>query len=324
MTLYGQKYIVTGGAGFIGSHVVTHLLEQGNRVVVLDNLSTGFDHYLPNDPNLTFLNVDISDWTELSKNFAYFKDAAGVFHLAAVARIQPSIFAPHLTHESNVTGTFNILEMMRASDVRCIVYSASSSCYGLKTNENPSLETDPIDCQTPYAITKYMGEMYCDTWAKLHGIVSARLRYFNVWGPRSPTTGPYAPVISKFFKQAMRGSESEMTVVGDGLQKRDFTYVNDVVRANLAAMDWLHSTGAPVSEVFNIGTGVNHSILSVAEKIQLMYPHTPISHVSERIGEAKTSLADNSKAKRVLGWEPRVTLNQGLTWLNLFYKNENL
>ncbi len=307
-----KKYVVTGGAGFIGSHIVAKLLELEYEVVVLDNVSTGFAAYLPRHENLTFLNVDISNWNELSKNFAYLKGARGVFHLAAVARIQPSIFAPHLTHESNVTGTLNILEMMRMCDIPNIVYSASSSYYGLKVSE-PSRETDDPDCQTPYAITKYMGELYCETWSKLHEINAVRLRYFNVWGPRSPTEGPYAPVISKFFRQCLY--RDPITVVGDGQQKRDFTFVSDVVDANIMAMRRMPLGNAGYTDIFNIGTGVNYTVLELAEKIAKYYPRAEIIHVPERIGEAKYSLADNHKAKKLLEWEPKVSLDEGLELL---------
>lgn len=310
------KFLVTGGCGFIGSHLVQQLINDGHEVVVLDNLSTGFESYLPKSSNVTFLNVDISNWGALSKTFAYFKNALGVFHFAAVARIQPSIYAPHLTHDSNVTGTLNILEMMRMCDVKNIVYSASSSYYGLKQTEIPSKETDLPDCQTPYAISKYMGELYCETWAKLYNLNVVRLRYFNVWGPRSPADGPYAPVISRFYNQARLGQD--MTVIGDGTQRRDFTYVDDVVRANILAMKQ-SSSSAGYSELFNIGTGTNYSILNIAQKIQKIIIGSRIVHVPPRIGEAKTSLADNTKAKEVLGWFPEVSFDEGLEKLHKWY-----
>lgn len=325
------KYIVTGGAGFIGSHICESLVKLGHDIVVVDNLSTGFLEYISGlsrqlkpKQSFTFLKLDISDWTELSKNFAYFKDVTGVFHLAACARIQPSIFNPILTHDTNVTGTLNILEMMRMCNIENIVYSASSSYYGKKA-KIPSLESDPCDCQTPYSVSKYMGELYCDTWAKLHGVKSARLRYFNVYGPRSPTEGIYAPVIGLFFKQALVGEP--ITVIGDGEQRRDFTYVKDVVSANILAMEKLSKEKNGTSYVFNVGTSKNYSMNelaklvadSVQKKFGTNYPQ--IIHVPERIGEAKLSLAENTEIEKVLGWVPQCNLPSMIEELADYYAN---
>lgn len=314
-----MKYIVSGGAGFIGSHLVLELITQGHQVVVVDNLSTGFKEYLPNqNNNLTFLECDISNWNELSKNFGYFKGARGIFHLAACARIQPSVFNPLLTHDANVTGTLHILEMMRMCNIPNIVYSASSSAYGLAAMI-PSQETDEIDCQTPYSVSKFMGEKYCETWSKLHKINNCRLRYFNVYGPRSPLEGPYAPVVSLFFRQALRNNP--ITIVGDGEQRRDFTYVADVVEANIKAMEILPDDFIGENELFNIGTGKNYSIKELANMVALELKNSihklnvDIIHVSERVGESKTSLADNTKAKKILDWEPKYTLSRGVKFL---------
>ena len=237
-----KKYIVTGGAGFIGSHLVETLINQGHKVVVIDNLYSGFESHLPKSDNLTFVNVDISDWETLSQKFAYFQHVDGLFHLAAIARIQPSIYDPTTTHKFNVDGTLNVLQLMRMCNIPSIVYSASSSYYG-KAERLPLYESDPPSCETPYAITKYMGELYCKTWGRLHGIRNACLRYFNVYGRRSPLSGPYAPVVSLFFRQAITGEP--ITIIGDGEQSRDFTHVGDVVRANIMAMDKLNGQDFP-------------------------------------------------------------------------------
>jgi UDP-glucose 4-epimerase len=319
-----RKFIVTGGAGFIGSHIVERLVKDGHRVVVVDNLYSGFESYIPKSPQVTFLNVDISNWDELSRNFAYFQDADGIFHLAAIARIQPSIYDPSLTHKYNVNGTFNILEMMRMCKVGCIVYSASSSYYG-KAERLPLYESDPPACETPYAITKYMGEMYCKTWGKLYGIRNACLKYFNVYGRRSPLEGQYAPVIGLFFRQALLSNP--MTIVGDGEQKRDFTHVGDVVEANMLAMaklmspDWMDATDL----TFNIGTGENYSINEVAEMVKECLAASSIqagiTNIPARIGETPATLADINRAKQVLEWEPSICLEEGMLDLKNYYLN---
>ena len=329
-----MKYLVTGCAGFIGSHLTERLLQEGHEVVGIDNLSTGFEEYLPKkNENFTFLKLDIFDWNSLTKHINYFKDVKCVFHLAACARIQPSIYSPSLTHDTNVTGTINILEIMRALNINQIVYSASSSYYGLKANI-PSKETDPCDCQTPYSASKYMGELYCSTWSKIYKINSIRLRYFNVWGPRSPTSGNYAPVISLFFRQALL-EESPMTVVGDGQQRRDFTHVDDVVSANIAAHKYmLLNSQTCIDKVYNIGTGKNYSILDIANMVKSsveelkLQKHSfckikcNIVHISKRIGEAELSLADNSAAEKEIFWKPKESLQTMLSKLRDYYLNK--
>lgn len=325
------KYIVTGCAGFIGSHLTERLLNDGHEVVGIDNLSTGFKDYLPYNPEFTFLEIDISDWSALSKNAAYLKGTECVFHLAACARIQPSIFNPSITHDTNCTGTINVLEIMRTLNIKNIVYSGSSSYYG-RTTKIPSLENDPADCQTPYAATKYMGELYCSTWAKTYGLNSARIRYFNVWGPRSPLEGHYAPVVSKFIRQALL-EEKPITVVGMGDQKRDFTHIEDVVDANIKASEFLSNNEktAGIDEVFNIGTGENITILDLAKLIKeklieetsgLLNPH--IIHIPERIGEATESRACNTKARDLLGWAPKHSIETKLVELIVYYATGTL
>lgn len=317
-----KKYIVTGGCGFIGSHVTNTLLEQGHKVVVVDNLYSGFESFLTKNSNLTFVNVDISDWSELSRNFAYFQHVDGVFHFAAIARIQPSIYNPELTHRYNVTGTLNVLELMRMCNIRSIVYSASSSYYG-KAERLPLYESDPPACETPYAITKYMGELYCKTWGRLHGIRNTCLRYFNVYGRRSPLSGPYAPVVSLFFRQVITGEP--ITIVGDGTQSRDFTHVGDVVRANLMAMDKLESQDFSDADgkTLNIGTGKNYTVLEVADLVKsCLQSYEPATQfVPARIGETMATLADNSLARQCIGWEPTVTFERGVEDLKNYYHN---
>lgn len=319
-----SKYIVSGGCGFIGSHLAESLLKLGHRVIVVDNLSTGFLSNLPEDDNLTVVKVDITNWDAFSKCFSYFQGSDGIFHLAACARIQPSIHQPHLTHDTNVTGTLHVLELARMCGIKSVVYSASSSYYG-KEPPLPCSESLPEDCQTPYAIAKFMGELYCTTWNRLHGIKTVSLRYFNVYGRRSPLSGAYAPVIGLFFRQAFL--DQPLTVVSDGEQRRDFTHVSDVVRANIMAMVTLNSDNWVTlsGNTLNIGTGKNHSINEIAKMVKTLSEKadkTPeIVHVPLRTGESVATLADIQRAKQVLKWEPEVDIEDGLFDLMNYFSN---
>lgn len=315
-----SHYVVTGGCGFIGSHITHALVSRGHTVVVIDNLYSGFKSYLPKEGDVTLVEADISDWAALSQKFAYFQNFDGVFHCAAIARIQPSIYDPTTTHKYNVEGTLNVLQMMRMCNIPSIVYSASSSYYG-KQERLPFREDDTQKCETPYAITKYMGELYCKTWGKLYGIKNASLKYFNVYGRRSPLAGNYAPVIGIFFRQAFTGSP--ITIIGDGSQSRDFTHVDDVVHANLLAMFKLNSSKSNELSglTLNVGTETNYTILDVANKVcDCMKAFNPkISYVPERIGETQATLADISLARTILNWEPTITLDEGIADLKQYY-----
>lgn len=320
-----KKYLVTGGAGFIGSHLVERLLNEGHQVVVLDNFSSGFHANLPKHDNLNVVKVDIANWFSIIDNLSHFKDADGVFHLAAFARIQPSIANPRLCMLSNVTGTQNVLEMMRLLDIDKIVYSASSSSYGLK-NKPPLTENMESDCLNPYAVSKLTGEHYCKTWGKLYGIKNVALKYFNVYGPRSPIgIGAYSPVIGLFFRQVLK-DETALTVVGDGKQTRDFTYVGDVVDANVKAMQNLEGEASADGLTINIGTGKAYTIKEIAQRVKKVLSsiksNIKIQHIDPRPGEAQDTLADISLAKSVLGWEPQVTLDQALEHLKIYYVDE--
>jgi nucleoside-diphosphate-sugar epimerase len=321
-----SKYIVTGTAGFIGSHITERLLRDGHEVVGVDDLSTGLLENLAGplkNKKFTLVNLDISDWTKLTRNFSYFEGADGLFHLAALSRIQPSIFNPSRTHEINVNGTFNVLEMMRMMKVNKVVYSASSSSYGLK-NKTPLKENMVPDCLTPYAATKYQAEIYCKTWGNLYGIRNVCLKYFNVYGARSPLFGQYAPVVGIFFRQLLQ-ENTPMTVVGNGQQRRDMTYIDDVVNANMRAMDvlsgkeWESASG----QTINIGTGMNYSVVELAEKIRdilvKVKPDAKYVFTPERPGEAMVTLADITLAKKLLKWSPQVTLDEGLRVLKDYY-----
>jgi len=312
-----STFIVTGGAGFIGSHLADQLLSFGKSVIVVDNLSSGFERNIPKHERLKFLNIDISNWNDLSSAYSYFQGAKGVFHLAAEARIQPSIQKPFLTNETNVRGTLNVLEMMKMLQIKNIIYSSSSSCYGPDA-EMPCMPDAVPNCQTPYSVSKLMGELYCQTWGKLHGINNIILRYFNVYGKNSPLEGKHAPVVGLFINQVL--NNKPLTIVGTGEQKRDFTHVSDVVSANLLAMKALmdRDTEQISGEVFNVGTGVNYSIMEVADMvIGIAKKITEREGFCKvllplRTGESKETLASIDKTSTTLGYRPRIGLYPGV------------
>ncbi|MBU6415149.1 NAD-dependent epimerase/dehydratase family protein [Patescibacteria group bacterium] len=291
------KIIVTGGAGFIGSHLVDALIERGARDVhVIDNLSTGKKEYV--NPKAILHKLDIRDYDAI---FPVFQGAQFVFHLAALARIQPSIQDPKTAHDINATGTLNILLASSKNKVRRVIYSASSSAYGNQT-EMPLHEDMRPQPLNPYAAQKYFGEIYCRMFSNLYGLETVALRYFNVYGPRQPEEGPYATVIGIFLRQ--KKQREPMTVVPNGHQKRDYTHVRDVIRANLLAAESRH---IGKGEIINIGTHTNHSVLDVAGLIG-----GPTVFIEPRLGEARETLANISKAKNTLAWEPQVGFEEGI------------
>ena len=299
--------LVTGGAGFIGSHIVDELMTAGHEVLVVDDLSEGNrDNLRPwfGNDKFQFVQGDIRD-LELMKRACDQKSV--VFHLAGMSRIQPSISNPTLSWSNNVVGTGNVLEAARLAGVKRVVYSASSSSYGLLNNP-PLRESMPSDCLNPYALSKRIGEEMCEMYRKLYGLSTVSLKYFNVYGPRHQESGSYATVIAIFRKQKRHGKP--MTVVGDGEQQRDFTFVSDVVRANMLAM-----MNRDVHGTINIGTGVNYSINHVASMIQ-----GDVEHISPRPAEARITLADVGKAREMLGWVPNVSLKEGLAIIDAYEK----
>lgn len=296
-----KKYIVTGGAGFIGSHVVDALITRGDDVHVVDNFLSGKRERV--NPKAIVHEVDIRDFEKLTP---IFKGAAGIFHLGAQPRMQYSIKEPRLTNDINITGTLNVLLAARDASVKRVVYSASSSAYG--TKHPMPLREDMEACPViPYAIQKRVGEQYCEMASRFYGLETVAIRYFNVYGPRQTTAadGPYATVIGIFLEQAK--NNKPMTVVPDGTQKRDFTHVYDVARANLLAMD---SSNIGKGEIINIGTGTNYSVLQIADMIGGTW-----EFALPRLGETHETLADNSKAKDLLEWEPKVTFEEGIAEL---------
>ena len=294
-----MNVLVTGGAGFIGSHVVDRLLGDGHSVTVLDNFSTGRPENLEphkNNKNLTLISADIA---ELEKIAAHFKGIEQVFHLAALADIVPSIVNPKDYYRSNVQGTFSVLEASRQAGVRKLVYAASSSCYGIP-DSYPTPETAAIRPQYPYALTKYLGEEMVRHWGQVYKLPVVSLRLFNVYGPRSRTSGTYGAVFGVFLAQKIHGRP--YTVVGDGTQTRDFTYVTDVANAFLMA-----AASECQQEVMNVGSGntysVNHLISILGGEVV---------YIPKRPGEPDCTFADTAKIKKMLQWEPKISFEQGV------------
>lgn len=299
MNLPARRAVVTGGAGFIGSHLVDALLAREWTVVVLDNLSTGRRENLASvweHPCLRFEQVDICDRAAISPHFA---DAEHVFHLAALADIVPSIQRPLEYHRANVDGTINVLEAARAAGVRRFVYIASSSCYGIP-DEYPTPETAELRPQYPYALTKMLGEQIVLHWAKVYQLRAVSLRLFNVYGPRARTTGSYGAVFGVFLAQKLAGQP--FTVVGDGAQTRDFTYVTDVVDAMMRA-----AASDVRGAVFNVGSGGTYSVNRL---VQLL--GGDVVHIPKRPGEPDCTFADTRRIREALHWAPQVSFERGV------------
>ena len=297
-----KKAIVTGGAGFIGSNLVDYLLSLGVDVTVIDNESSDAHDEFYWNPEAKNFKFDICDYDNIRD---LFEGIDIVFHLAAEARIQPTLENPVLAAQSNTVGTCTVLQCAKEAGVKRVVYSSTSAAYGLK-NKLPNVEVMPNDCLNPYSVTKTAGEELCKMYTNLFGLETVVLRYFNVYGERHPIKGQYAPVIGIFYRQ--KNNNEPMTIVGDGTQRRDFTHVKDVVSANIQASDVSKNIQG---ETFNIGTGENYSILEIAKLIKGEY-----IFIDPRLGEAKETLADNSKAKYMLNWKPHINLKN---WI----KNEN-
>ena len=289
-----MKSLVTGGAGFIGSHIVDQLLELGHEVIVIDNEYSDNDHFNWNAKTQNY-KYDIADYEstrELYEGVDY------VFHTAAEARIGPAIENPINAMYINALGTCTVLQCAREAGVKRVMYSSTSAAYGL--NPSPNVETQPDDCLNPYSVSKVSGEKLCKMYTDLYGLPTIVFRYFNVYGPRAPRKGQYAPVTGIFLRQKESGEP--LTIVGDGNQQRDFVHVSDVANANItAAIADIDSEY--YGQVFNVGTGINFSIKKIASLIS-----NELIHLPPRPGEARTSLAINTKLKNVFGWEPKIKL----------------
>lgn len=288
-----MKVLVTGGAGFIGSHLVELLVNEGHEVSVVDNLNSGRVSNLEGIDH-TFHEVDIRVIDE-----KLFEGVDWVFHLAGLADIVPSIEQPKEYYDVNVTGTFKVLECARKANVKRFVYAASSSCYGLPS-QVPTDEYEKIDTKYPYALTKYLGEELVLHWGKVYDLPVNSLRLFNVYGPRSRTTGTYGAVFGVFLAQKLFGKP--FTVVGDGTQTRDFTYVTDVANAFYQA-----AKSEVFGEIFNVGSANHHSINRL---VQLLEGDT--INIPKRPGEPDHTFADISKIQKLLHWEPKVPFEEGV------------
>jgi UDP-glucose 4-epimerase len=304
-----MKSLVTGGAGFIGSHLVDALLTQGDEVTVLDNFSTGRPENLSHvEDEVELVEVDLSLYGTWTK---YFKGIDRVFHLAALADIVPSIENPDTYYQANVTGTFNVMKACKKFGVSKVVYSASSSCYGIPDTV-PTPESAEIRPQYPYALTKFLGEQIVLHWSHVYGVPSVSTRLFNVYGPRSRTSGTYGAVFGIFLAQKL--NKKPFTVVGDGTQTRDFTYVEDVTSALVTAAE-----SNLKGEIINIGSDNTYSINLVVELLE-----GEIVYIPKRPGEPDCTWADISKVKKLLKWSPTVSIEQGIKNLldNIDYWSE--
>ncbi len=291
--------LVTGGCGFIGSHMVDKLLSEGHRVRVIDNWTTGhpenLDH-VKNDRNLTVHHMDIRNMEKIKP---VFEGVDYVFHLAALADIVPSIQRPWDYYASNILGTYNVVECAKSAGIKKLVYAASSSCYGIP-DEYPTKETAEIRPQYPYALTKRLGEETVLHWGQVYGLPVITLRLFNVYGTRSRTPGTYGAVFGVFLAQKL--VNKPFTVVGTGEQTRDFTYVTDVADAFYTA-----AMSDVVQDTFNVGSGDTYSVNKLCELLG-----GEITHIPKRPGEPDCTFADTTKIKNVLGWQAKVTFEQGV------------
>ncbi len=295
-------YLVTGGAGFIGSHLVEALIGAGHTVRIIDNLLTSTRDTV--HPRAEFLQLDTRDFQSIRHAF---EGVDGVFHMAAVPRVQESLENPIETHEHNLNATLNVFLAAKEAGVKRIVYSASCAVYG-EDAPKPSPEDVLPAPMSPYGIQKYVGELYARVFSLAYGIETVSLRYFNVYGPRMSEIGSYASVMSVFVRQKRQGTA--LTITGDGTQTRDFTYVTDAVRANIMAME---SSRVGKGEVINIAAG---RAISMNELAQLF--GGPAEHIAPRL-EPHDAWADISRARTLLDWEPQVSVEEGVRYIKSFY-----
>lgn len=297
-----MRAIVTGGAGFIGSNLVDKLIEQGWGVTILDDLSTGKQENI--NSNAKFYRVDVSTMKDLESPrrnvWRLFEGVDVVFHLAAKARVQPSIVDPVSFNKANVDGTLNVLLASHNADVKRVVYSASSSCYGNAT-KFPTPEEHPTNPLSPYGLQKYIGEQYCRVFSEVYNLDTVSLRYFNIYGDRMNMDGAYCLVMGVFAKQMLAGEP--LTINNDGKQRRDFTHVLDAVEANILAATREEDFKG---DVFNIGNGKNYSVNEVADMMGGEKSY------GNKVIEPFQTLADNSKAALLLDWDPKGDLP---TWI---------
>lgn len=310
-----MKYIVTGGAGFIGSNLVDKLIENNHEVIVIDDLSLGKKRNINKKAQFHKLNIASFDptkkWVNLDEIGKLFDGVDTIFHLAAKTRVQPSIVDPYTWNTVNVGGTLNLLNLARIHNVRRFVFSSSSSVYGNVTDEYlPTPETAPRNPLSPYGLQKLFGECYCKLYSTIHNIDTVCLRYFSVYGERQPTKGDYSLVMGIFANQRLEGKP--LTINGDGEQRRDFTYVGDVVSANIKAS---MSDKVGNGEILNVGNGDNRSVNDIAKMIG-----GPIEY-RDPVIEPRETLADNSKTRKLLDWKPTMKLED---WMPSYKKSLGL
>jgi UDP-glucose 4-epimerase len=304
--------LVTGGAGFVGSHIVEALVRRGDRVRVLDNFDTGQRANLKSVlGQVELIEGSVADAAAVARAIA---GCEIVFHQAALASVPRSIDDPLATHSVCATGTLIVLNEARKAKVRRVVYAASSSAYGNQPQPQKR-ETDLPSPLSPYAAAKLAAELYCEAFFHSYGLEAVALRYFNVFGPRQDPAGPYAAVIPIFIQKILAGQRP--TIFGDGLQTRDFTYVENVVQANLKAAEANSAAG----QVFNVGNGISLTLLDLLKELNAIFGKDiqPIFQ-PERAGDVRDSLADITRARTVLGYEPQVQLAEGLRRTVEFYR----
>jgi len=294
-----QKIIITGGAGFIGSHIVDALVEEGYDVHIIDNLISGNKEHV--NEKATLHIVDIRDREAL---MPLFKDVDYVFHKAALPQVQYSIENPLETNDVNVGGLLNVLEASRLNKVKKVIFASSSAVYG-DPEVLPTVETMEAKPLSPYGAHKYIGEVYCKLYSQIYDLETVCFRYVNVYGRRQSAKGAYASVIPKFIE--FKKNREPLIITGDGEQTRDFIYVRDVVRANILAMK---SDKVWKGDIMNIGSGKDYSVNYIAKLIG-----GPVTYIEKRV-EPRHSLADTSKAKNLLGWQAEVSLEEGVGELN--------
>lgn len=293
------RALVTGGAGFIGSHLVDRLLAEGDEVVAVDNLACGTDVNLANAQKHPAFRLHVADIADHAAIAPLFRGVDWVFHLGALADIVPSIQQPLRYHRANVDGTIVVLEASRAAGVKRFVYAASSSCYGIP-DVYPTPEHAEKRPMYPYALTKYLGEQYVMHWAQTYRLPAVSLRFFNVYGPRARTNGTYGAVFGIFLAQKL--ASKPYTVVGDGTQTRDFTYVTDVVNAVITA-----AQSDVVGLSMNVGSGHTYSVNRLVELLG-----GPVTYIPKRPGEPDCTFADTALIRKTLGWQPQVPLEEGV------------
>ena len=290
-----KNVLVTGGCGFIGSHLVERLWQLGCDVTVIDDLSSDNDKFHYN-LSATYFEDSVTDYDAIKPRF---ENIDTVFHLAAESRIGPSMENPQRACEVNFMGTFNVLQATRERACKRVVYSSTSACYGLK-NKPPLHEEMKNDNLNPYSVSKLAAEDLCMMYNNTFNLETIALRYFNVFGERMPQKGQYAPVLAVFLRQ--RSAGEDLTVVGDGLQSRDFVYVQDIVQANILAAE---TVNANCGEVYNVGTGSSTTVLAIAQSLNHPYIHVPA-----RSGESRATLADNKKITEKLHWSPTKSIQE--------------